>query len=57
MQQIVESKGSCELLKSKVLANVFFEPSTRTSSSFAAAMIRLGGQVIQINEVCAYLIV
>lgn len=31
------------------MANVFLEPSTRTSSSFAAAMFRLGGNVIQIS--------
>ena len=39
------------LLRGKVLANLFYEPSTRTSSSFIAAMQRLGGQVIPINEV------
>ena len=41
------------LLPPQVLANVFYEPSTRTSSSFAAAMQRLGGSVLQINEVRA----
>ncbi|MCK7519550.1 MAG: hypothetical protein MZV64_18385 [Ignavibacteriales bacterium] len=30
---------------------IFYEPSTRTSSSFIAAMQRLGGTVITINEV------
>jgi aspartate carbamoyltransferase catalytic subunit len=39
------------LLKGKILANLFYEPSTRTSSSFTAAMERLGGSVIPINEV------
>jgi aspartate carbamoyltransferase catalytic subunit len=34
------------LLKGKVLANLFFEPSTRTRLSFDAAMKRLGGQTI-----------
>lgn len=34
----------------QILANVFYEPSTRTSTSFAAAMQRLGGSVLQINE-------
>ncbi len=34
-----------------ILANLFYEPSTRTSSSFLAAMERLGGSVIPINEV------
>jgi aspartate carbamoyltransferase len=51
MREIVERMGSCDLLRGKVLANLFYEPSTRTSSSFMAAMQRLGGSVIQINEV------
>jgi len=34
-----------------VISNVFYEPSTRTSSSFAVAMQRLGGSVIHISEV------
>lgn len=38
-------------LSGKVLANLFYEPSTRTSSSFHSAMVRLGGSVIPINEV------
>jgi aspartate carbamoyltransferase len=38
-------------LTGKTLANIFYEPSTRTSSSFYAAMTRLGGSVIPINEV------
>ena len=43
--------GSLASLHNKVLVNLFYEPSTRTSSSFEAAMIRLGGKVISINEV------
>lgn len=39
------------LLQGKRLVNLFYEPSTRTSSSFAAAMQSLGGNVISINEV------
>ena len=34
----------------KVMASVFYEVSTRTASSFSAAMQRLGGKVIQIDE-------
>ncbi len=40
-----------DLLRGKRLANLFYEPSTRTSSSFAAAAQALGGSVISINEV------
>ncbi len=51
MRTLVALFGSADLLQGKVLANLFYEPSTRTSSSFMAAMQRLGGQVIPINNV------
>ena len=51
MQEMVARIGTFDLLKGKLLANLFYEPSTRTSSSFTAAMERLGGSVIPINEV------
>lgn len=51
MRTMVSLVGTFDLLKGKLLANVFYEPSTRTSSSFTAAMERLGGSVIPINEV------
>ncbi len=38
-------KGSA-LCKGKILATLFFEPSTRTRLSFESAMSRLGGKVI-----------
>lgn len=34
-----------------VSTNLFYEPSTRTSSSFYSAMVKLGGSVIPINDV------
>ena len=34
----------------KIIVNAFFEPSTRTSLSFASAMYRLGGNVITFNK-------
>lgn len=34
----------------KVMASMFYEVSTRTSSSFAAAMARLGGAVLSFSE-------
>jgi aspartate carbamoyltransferase len=51
MHQMVDHVGTFDLLKGKILANLFYEPSTRTSSSFTSAMERLGGSVIPINEV------
>lgn len=51
MKEMVARIGAFDLLKGKLLANLFYEPSTRTSSSFTAAMERLGGSVIPINEV------
>jgi aspartate carbamoyltransferase len=51
MRAVTKRVGSTDLLKGHVLACLFYEPSTRTSSSFVAAMSRLGGSVIPINEV------
>jgi len=51
MREMVSRVGTFDLLKGKILVNLFYEPSTRTSSSFTSAMERLGGSVIPINEV------
>ena len=51
MRGIVRRVGATDRLKGHVLANLFYEPSTRTSSSFIAAMHRLGGAVIPIHGV------
>ena len=45
----VAAKGS-EMLKGKILATLFFEPSTRTRLSFEAAMHKLGGSTIGFAE-------
>lgn len=42
-----EYAGACA---GKLLATLFYEPSTRTRFSFEAAMLRLGGQVIGFSE-------
>lgn len=39
-----------EKCKGKILATLFFEPSTRTRLSFESAMLRLGGNVLGFSE-------
>ena len=46
----MEQTDSTDILKGKVLASLFFEPSTRTRLSFESAMKRLGGMVIGFAE-------
>jgi aspartate carbamoyltransferase catalytic subunit len=45
MEQLVAAGGSQEL-KGRIMASLFYEPSTRTRLSFEAAMLRLGGEVL-----------
>lgn len=48
MRLAVERQGVLDILRGRLLATMFYEPSTRTSSSFDAAMQRLGGRVIPV---------
>ena len=41
-----EKKPEPQLLDGKVVATLFFEPSTRTRLSFESAVNRLGGRII-----------
>ena len=45
MEQVVSHYGS-NILNRRIMATLFYEPSTRTRLSFEAAMYRLGGEVI-----------
>lgn len=51
MRAMVSRIGHWDLLRGKILGSLFFEPSTRTSCSFQAAMQRLGGTVLPITDV------
>lgn len=42
----LKSNPQPELIKNKVVASCFFEPSTRTRLSFETAIQRIGGDVI-----------
>jgi aspartate carbamoyltransferase catalytic subunit len=44
MKILVKLSGGDDRLKHRLLANVFYEASTRTSCSFQSAMLRLGGE-------------
>ncbi|HEY8891877.1 MAG TPA: aspartate carbamoyltransferase [Clostridium sp.] len=49
--EIIENpKKFSHICDGKILATLFYEPSTRTRLSFEAAMLRLGGQVLGFSE-------
>mmetsp|Transcript_112843 Transcript_112843/g.298029 ORF Transcript_112843/g.298029 Transcript_112843/m.298029 type:complete len:365 (-) Transcript_112843:155-1249(-) len=50
MRKLLEARGCDESLKGKVLATIFCEQPDRASCSFQAAMLRLGGAVLAVNE-------
>ena len=47
---IAHPEASAHKCDGKILATLFFEPSTRTRLSFESAMLRLGGQVLGFSE-------
>jgi aspartate carbamoyltransferase catalytic subunit len=49
-ESVSEQAGVCQ---GKIMASLFFEPSTRTRMSFEAAMLRLGGRVITAVDIGA----
>ena len=46
MEKLLKSGKQSRELEGKILATLFYEPSTRTRFSFEAAMLRLGGRVL-----------
>ena len=50
-QRIIDSPVRyADVCKGKILASLFYEPSTRTKFSFDAAMLRLGGSVLGFSD-------
>ncbi len=50
-EEIIENPQKfSKICEGKLLATLFFEPSTRTRLSFEAAMLRLGGQVLGFSD-------
>ncbi len=50
MKRIAENKEPSNLLAGHIISLLFFEPSSRTFGSFAAAVKRLGGQTLDIQN-------
>ena len=49
MYLAVTRQGIIDILRGRLLCTMFYEPSTRTSASFDAAMQRLGGRTVAIS--------
>ncbi|KAG8344454.1 putative aspartate carbamoyltransferase [Trypanosoma vivax] len=47
LQEKVEAGEVLDVLRGRIMTPIFFEDSSRTLNSFCAAMIRLGGSVVQ----------
>ena len=51
MNESLESGKPITTMKGKILATLFYEPSTRTRLSFESAMQRLGGSTLGFSDV------
>lgn len=54
MKKMVQTRGTSNVLKGRVMTALFYEASSRTFGSFVGAMTRLGGGVIPLQGVTTY---
>lgn len=54
MEKIHKARKASKILAGKVMAAIFYEPSTRTRLSFESAMLKLGGQVISTENAAQF---
>ncbi len=47
-EPVAQKKETSDIMKGCVMASLFYEPSTRTRSSFETAMARLGGRTVTV---------
>lgn len=47
---LLKEKACPDLLRGKIIASLFFEPSTRTRLSFESAVCRLGGRILSLGS-------
>ncbi|MFX0169740.1 MAG: aspartate carbamoyltransferase [Candidatus Hodarchaeota archaeon] len=53
MEAVINSSKPSTILAGRILATLFYEPSTRTRLSFESAMARLGGSSISVADIGA----
>lgn len=51
MEKLLKEGKKVDIMQSKIMCTLFYEPSTRTRLSFESAMHRLGGSVITMADV------
>ncbi len=54
MEKLHKSRKPSKILAGKIMAAIFYEPSTRTRLSFETAMLKLGGQVISTENAAQF---
>jgi hypothetical protein len=54
MEELETARAQCDALKGRVIATLFYEPSTRTRLSFESAIVKLGATVLSTESAGEY---